>query len=263
MFKEISLLLTHNMTKTWALLTIHCALFFNSVITEFSWWYFLLGFVLYKTFSMIGVEIGLHRLWSHRSFKTTRLKEYVLGFFAVPALLGSSINFSTIHRKHHAYSDTDRDPHTIRPWWKMMFHFYKAGTYNAKSIIDLARDPLHVLMHRYYYKIHVAILVGMLILTGPVFTGWTLSFMIVAIMFSTGLINIFGHRPEFGTQIYDTKDQSCNNYWLQLWTWNHGLHHNHHAFPKYYRYTMNPGEWDVPAWVIEKFFLIKESKAQD
>jgi len=79
--------------------------------------------------------------------------------------------------------------------------------------------------------------------------------MVVYNFIAAGLVNVLGHRPEYGTRTFDTDDLSSNNKFLQILTWNEGLHNHHHANAGAYRFTVNKGDFDFPAFLIEKFFM--------
>jgi fatty-acid desaturase len=238
---------------------IHFIITVYVLINHFSLLLILCAWVNAKLFNAIGNEIALHRLWCHRSFKTTKYKEYFLHLFSIPLLYGSSITYAGVHRQHHAYSDTEKDPHITRPWWKVVFYVrnekYKIDT---KFVSDLIRDPIHKFLHRHYFKINFLLLVILILLFGIKFAGYFLSFNVIYNFIAAGLVNVLGHRPEFGKRNYDTNDLSSNNSFLKWLTWNEGYHNNHHFKPASYTYALNPGEFDFPGLIIKKFFIIKE-----
>lgn len=243
-------------TKLMLMLAIHTALVLYAMVSYWSWWYLLFAYIAAKMFNAIGNEVALHRLWCHKSFTTARWKEFVLHFFATPLLYGSSVTYAGIHRQHHAYSDTPRDPHITRPWWKVFFYVRnKEYEIENRFVSDVVRDPWHRWTHRHYFTLNVALLIAVLVLFGPLYTGWSLSFIVVYNFIAAGLVNVFGHRPEYGTRTFDTDDRSSNNFLLQLLTWNEGLHNHHHHNAGAYRYTVNKWDWDFPAFLIEKFFM--------
>jgi stearoyl-CoA desaturase (delta-9 desaturase) len=227
-----------------------------AMIDNWSWGMLLLGLVISKIFNIIGNEAGLHRLWCHKSYTTSRWKEYILHAFAIPLLYGSSISYAGIHRQHHAYADTDKDPHVTQPWWLIMF-FIKQEKYviERKFVKDLIRDPLHSWIHLNYFKINVLILVLFLLIAGPYYTGWLLSYMVIHNFIGAFLVNTLGHYPKFGTRTFDTRDNSSNNTFLKWLTWNEGYHNHHHANPGSYTYVVNKGEFDCPAIIIKKFLM--------
>lgn len=243
-------------TKLMSMLAIHAVLVLYAMFTEWNWWYLLAAFLTSKMFNALGNEIALHRLWCHKAFTTSRWKEFILHFFATPLLYGSSVTYAGIHRQHHAYSDTPKDPHITRPWWKVVFYVRnKEYEIENRFVSDVIRDPWHRWTHRHYFKLNLALLVAMLVMFGPFYTGWSLSFIVVYNFIAAGLVNVIGHRPEYGTRTFDTDDQSSNNKFLQWLTWNEGLHNHHHHNAGAYRFTVNKGDFDFPAFLIEKLFM--------
>ena len=59
-----------------------------------------------------GVTVGFHRYLTHRSFKTSRWLRGVLAALGSAAVEGPVISWVSDHRKHHAFSDREGDPHS-------------------------------------------------------------------------------------------------------------------------------------------------------
>jgi len=248
-------------TKLLVFLAIHICLFSYSVIFHWSWTLVIICFILSKIIGNLGNEIGLHRLWTHKSFRTSKWKEIFLHFMSVPLLSGSSIVYAGVHRQHHAYSDTENDPHDTKSIIRLFFYIRKNKKFNfeTKFVTDLLKDPIHRWIHKNYFKINFLILLMFLLLLGPVNTGYFLSFIIVHCFIITGLVNYLGHNPKLGNQKHLTTDMSTNNYILQLLTfYNHGLHNNHHKFPGSFTNAFDENEIDPLGWVIKKFFMFSE-----
>lgn len=245
--------------KLLSFLFLHLLIMVYVLTNHWSMWYFLLAFLNAKLFNALGNEIALHRLWSHKSFSTTKFKEILLHCFSTPLLYGTSITYAGIHRQHHAYSDTEQDPHITRPWWKVVFYIRnKNYSIEHKFVSDLIKSPTHRFIHRHYFKINAALLILLLAFTGIEFTGYFLSFNVIYNFVGAGLVNVLGHRPEYGKRLYETKDLSSNNSFLKWLTWNQGYHNNHHHKPGSYTYAFNKGEIDVPGFLIEKFFIKRQ-----
>jgi fatty-acid desaturase len=242
--------------KLITLVLIHVVLFLNAVVFNFSWWMLLSAYLLGKLFNMLGHEIGLHRLWSHASFKTSILKENILHLFAIPILFGSPIVYSAVHRDHHRNADTDKDPHLESMWAKLFYKRRSNYLFKVKLILDLLKDPKHKFIHDNYLLINSILLILMLILFGPIYTGWTLSAIVVYMWIGGLLINSLGHQPENGYRNFETNDKSSNNKFLQYTFPGIGLHNNHHAHQKEYNLAMKPGEFDLTGWVIKRFFKL-------
>jgi stearoyl-CoA desaturase (delta-9 desaturase) len=76
-------------------------------------WQNLAAFVLFWWLAnSVGIGVGYHRLLTHRGFKTPKWVEYVLTFCGTMALQSGAISWVTTHRLHHAFTETDKDPHS-------------------------------------------------------------------------------------------------------------------------------------------------------
>ena len=60
----------------------------------------------------LGVTVGFHRLFTHRSFATSRPMRAIFGVLGSAAIEGPVISWVADHRKHHAFSDREGDPHS-------------------------------------------------------------------------------------------------------------------------------------------------------
>lgn len=249
----------HN--KLMLLLSIHLLLYAWVLVFHWDWTIFLTMFIVHKIWHLIGNEAGLHRLWAHRSYQTDRWKEYLLHIFSTPLLYGTSITYAGVHRQHHAYSDTERDPHITRPWWKVVFYVRNEDyEIESKFVKDLIRDPLHRWVHKNYWKINSILLIAFLLTLGPVWTGWILSYIVIHSFIAAGVLNVLGHRPEYGSRPFVTDDQSANNWIVQLFSLNEGLHNHHHANPNSWTFMTKKTNLDIGAWIIYLLFMKKEQK---
>jgi len=226
-----------------------------ALVSHFDWYLILLGYLLSKFFNMVGHEIGMHRLWSHKSFQTTKFKEYILHCLSLPLLFGSSIAYAGVHRDHHKYADTDKDPHLESNIDKLFYKRQSNYKISPRSVYDLIRNPVHKFLHDNYLKLNVIILILGFTILGPIYMGYTLSFVITYAWLGGLTINSLGHNPKNGYRNFDTNDKSTNSYILQFLMPGMGLHNNHHAYPGNYNFAMKGKEFDITAWVIEKFFM--------
>src|SRR5919107_5558601 len=112
-----------------------------------------------------GIGIGYHRLLTHRGFKTPKVVEYFLTVCGMLSLQSGAINWVATHRIHHSHTDGPGDPHTPRDgtWWAHM-GWILTGTaqqYDDETLRryapDLMKDPVHVLLNRFFYLPVVAV----------------------------------------------------------------------------------------------------------
>ena len=156
------------------------------------------------------------------------------------------------HRMHHAYTETERDPHSTRPgfWWAHIGWVVLGtaqdhdGATFKKFIPDLLKDRFHVLLAKFYLV--PIILSGFLLyaLGGWSMVLWGVFVRVVVGWHTTWFVNSLAHI--FGKRTFDTKDDSTNNWFVAILTFGEGWHNNHHAYPssarhglKWYQFDMN------------------------
>jgi stearoyl-CoA desaturase (delta-9 desaturase) len=182
---------------------------------------------------IFAIGAGYHRYFSHRSYSTGRVFQFVLGFLAQSSAQKSILWWAAKHRHHHLHSDTERDVHSPRHKGFLYSHVgwifaRQHDTVDPMKVADFARYPELMLLHKYELVPPVA-LGGLCLLLG----GW--SGLVVGFVWSTLLlyhatfcINSLAHVR--GSRRYLTGDDSRNNWLLALLTWGEGWHNNHHAY---------------------------------
>jgi stearoyl-CoA desaturase (delta-9 desaturase) len=234
------------------------------------WWWFIGGILYSKVLAFIGVQIGLHRYFAHRSFVTGKLRHIFLCWVSALTGEGSPTAWSMIHQHHHKNSDNDYDVHSPRDgfWHAALFWPLKSREWYAsrKAIwmpIAYVKDPYINFVHQYYGIIWI-ILIGITLAIDWKVTVFLLLLPAGFATINSNLItNVFCHMQFPGNyRTFDLHNDSTNNKWLQMYQWGEGLHNNHHKFPQKYTQAYLPDEFDPAAWAIEKFFLVKASQSK-
>jgi fatty-acid desaturase len=202
----------------------------------------------------IGVEVGNHRLFSHRAFETHRAWQVVLAVLGTLAAQGSIIFWVAVHRGfHHPHADTEKDPHS--PIAHGYWHAYLGWligydrSMSFRSAANLLRDPVVMWLHKHFYRFLVACMLVLFVLGGPILLGGYLLGNVVCTQ-QNFLVNILCHHPRLGYRSFETKCQSRNVTWLSILSWGLSLHNNHHADPGNPVLSKRPGEIDISSWVI-------------
>ena len=209
----------------------------------------------------LGVGLGWHRLLTHRGFKAPKWLEYTLSLLATMSIQDSPDKWIATHRMHHAFTETDKDPHSTNRgfWWAQIGWIvwgtaqdHDAATLN-KYVPDLIKDRGHALISRFYY---VPIIVSAAILFaigGWTMVVWGVAARVVVGWHTTWFVNSLSHI--FGSRPYDTGDLSTNNWFVALLTFGEGWHNNHHMSPtsarhglRWYQFDMN---W-IAICILEK-----------
>ncbi|HEY5103295.1 MAG TPA: acyl-CoA desaturase, partial [Steroidobacteraceae bacterium] len=215
---------------------------------------------------MFAVTGFYHRYFAHRSFKTSRIGQFVFAVLGASAVQRGPIWWAAHHRHHHAHSDKDSDVHspTRRGFiWSHMGWFLSKRYFVAdmSQVRDLSRFPELRLLDRFDILVPVGLAVAVFVL-GIVLehvapnlgtTRWQMliwGFFVSTVVcyHATYSINSFAHR--FGSQRFDTGDDSRNNLWLALLTLGEGWHNNHHRYPASARQGFFWWEIDITYYLL-------------
>lgn len=225
----------------------------------FSWEGLIACLFLHWVTGGIGVCLGYHRLLTHTSFKCPNWVRYTLAVIGGLSGEGSALHWTANHRKHHAHSDHEGDPHSPLdgPWWSHILWTAVARTdedlkeFHDRWIPDLKDDKGLILIHKLFLPSHFALgalLAGIGYWLGGRELAWSMVIwgMFVRLAFvlhSTWFVNSASHM--WGYRNYDTTDESRNNWWVALLTYGEGWHNNHHAYPRMARHGHKWWEIDV------------------
>jgi stearoyl-CoA desaturase (Delta-9 desaturase) len=180
---------------------------------------------------MFGVTGGYHRYFSHRTYKTSRLFQFVLAFLAQSSVQKGALWWAANHRTHHKCSDQDGDPHDSRRgfWYSHCGWIFDHTEHTDYSKVkDLAKYPELVLLNHFYHIPTFALGIAVYLLLGwsGLFIGFALS--TVLLWHGTFTINSLAHM--IGRARYASGDDSKNHFGLALLTLGEGWHNNHHHF---------------------------------
>lgn len=205
--------------------------------------------VVYSFMGCIGATAIFHRLLTHRSYQAPKWWEYFGTLCGTLGGYGSSLVWVAIHRAHHRYVDTDRDPHSPKHkgWFRVQF-LIMFNQPSIKLVPDLLRSNFHTAMHKYYWLIH-AVYAGILYSIDPFAVVYAHLVPSCLIFNAGGLINNWGHT--WGWQDHTGKDTSRNNPILGYLVFGEGWHNNHHSDPKNWNFSEKWWQLDLAALLIK------------
>jgi stearoyl-CoA desaturase (delta-9 desaturase) len=217
----------------------------------------------------LGVTLGYHRLFAHRSFSTFRAVERVLMILGCMAAC-APFYWVAVHRTHHRHSDQDGDPHSPHTWagrrfgrLRGMWHSYfdwvgrYGNGYKVSQVRDLTRRPDFVWIDRHWFLWYILglalpALIAFLIggtafdaLIGFLWGGVFRHFLVFQVPF---VVNTVCHL--WGSQPYETADHSRNNFVVGVVALGEGWHNNHHAYPSSARHGFHWWQIDITWYVI-------------
>ena len=254
-------------------LVVAIALLWNRMVGFRELTILLVGYI----FAGIGITVGYHRLFTHRSFQTFRVVRYAFAIFGQFAVQGNVVSWVANHRKHHQFSDQSGDPHSPHAdrgegFWeaaKGLWHAHTGWLFDSDAVADrnrYARDLIDDRGLRVIAALFVPIVVASLLL--PALVGWLWiggrygflaglvwggAVRILLLHHVTWSINSICHY--WGRRRFAVRDESRNVWWLSWLSFGESWHNNHHAFPSsafhgLRRLEIDPGGWLI--WALEK-----------
>jgi stearoyl-CoA desaturase (delta-9 desaturase) len=212
----------------------------------------VLGIGLYVA-RMFGVTAGYHRYFSHRSYRTGRVFQFLLACLAQSSAQKSVLWWAAAHRHHHKHSDTEHDVHS--PQQQGFFYAHVGWIFarrppvaDSAAIRDFDRYPELRFLHRFHLLPAVVLAVICALIGG--WPGLVVGFFwsTVLLFHCTFFINSLAHVH--GRQRYATGDDSRNNWWLAIITLGEGWHNNHHACQRSARQGFRPHEIDITYYLL-------------
>ena len=213
----------------------------------------LLG-LFFAEIAFIDTSVYLHRTLAHRSL---RLSRTATAACRVLLWLTTGIcprEWVAVHRKHHAYSDREGDPHSpvLLGVWKVQWMnplLYRRVARNQATVARYARDlPPDRFDRLVFDRGWIGLAITAAVVTS--IAGWEVM-VVAAVVHGTvylagsSAINAVGHH--WGRRPYD--NLATNNRWLALLVAGEGLHNNHHAAPTSARFSFTKTEID-PGWLV-------------
>ncbi|MEU0565092.1 acyl-CoA desaturase [Nonomuraea sp. NPDC005983] len=229
-------------------------------------------FVFYAV-SGLGVTVGLHRYFTHGSFKASRPLKIALGIAGSLSLEMSVLDWVATHRKHHKFSDKEGDPHSpwrFGPGFKslskgllyahMGWLFESERTNREKYAPDLSTDPDVIKLHKWFPALALTSIVLPGVLGGLLTWSWygALTALFWGSLVRIGLlhhvtwsINSICHV--FGEEEFQVRDKSRNVWWLAIPSFGESWHNLHHSDPTCARHGALKGQIDLSAGLIRIF----------
>lgn len=243
-----------------------------------------LFFFVWRGFAL---SISYHRYFSHRSFKTSRVFQFLLALGGSICMQRGALWWAANHRLHHQYSDTEKDPHSpvAHGFWFAHIGWAmekKSFETDYSRVRDFEKFPELKFLNEHSDAIHGLFALSLFV-TGEVlryfkpelgtngfqFLVWVYLIGGLSHLHTIFLVNSLGHlhgkRPyEFPSR--EGRDNSHNIAWLAWITFGEGWHYNHHCFPASAKIGLQRGQFDA-SWIMlriwEKMGLVWDLKAPD
>ena len=234
-----------NAFKQYIFILVHLSCFL-ALWTGVSWVAALTCLALY-VLRMFAITAGYHRLFSHRSYDTSRWFQFVMAWLGASSAQKGPLWWAGHHRHHHKHSDTEEDVHspiTETIWWSHVGWVMSTQFVHSRPelVKDLSRYPEIRLVDHYHLVPPLVLAIGCYLFgvllertapglgtNGMQMLVWGFCISTVLLYHGTFLVNSAAHL--IGRQRFHTGDQSRNSFWVAILTLGEGWHNNHHRYP--------------------------------
>ncbi len=250
----------------------------GALFTGFSWAAVIALLITYVV-RVFALTAGFHRYFSHRSFKTSRVFQFIMAWVGTSAAQLGPMWWAANHRHHHQHSDKPEDIHSpvVKDafWAHIGWILCRAyGSIQHDRIKDLSKYPELRFIDR-FHVLPVASLIGLLYVIGAGLNAyypalgtsgmqmvmWGFFLSTILVYHVTFCVNSVTHIV--GNKRFDNDDESRNSFWIALLTFGEGWHNNHHRWPLSARQGMYWWEFDLSYLLLrglEKLGLVWDLK---
>lgn len=260
---------------------VHCLALLALLPWYFSWTGVIVFFVGVYVFGVLGINVGFHRLLTHRAFVCPLWLEHTLAILGTCCLQFSPAFWVAVHRRHHHFTDEEMDPHSpLKSFFWAHFGWLLVRPPDMRPAVmtdryarDLLRDPLYVMLERRKNWIKITLVpwvalfligFGVSAMSGGTWSEafqfgsslfvWGGALRTVFVWHTTWAVNSVTHV--WGYRNYNTPDESRNNPLIGLLAGGEGWHNNHHADPTSARHGHKWWEFDLAWKTIQLFMLL-------
>ncbi len=225
----------------------------------FTWTGLIVMFALHWVTGGLGICLGYHRMLTHSGMKTYPWVRYLFATIGTLAGEGAPLDWIADHRKHHAFSDQDGDPHSPHDggiwshvfWLAFHTHNGDRASHLQRWAPDLYKERGMRILDKLFLPLHVAVGVALLgigwalggIQLGLSLLVWGMFVRLVGVLHVTWMVNSASHI--WGYRNYETSDDSRNNWLVALLAYGEGWHNNHHAYPRMAKHGHRWWEFDL------------------
>ena len=238
-------------------------IYYNGVV-----WQEPVIFVIGWFLAGLGITIGYHRLFSHKTFKAKPVFEWILMLFGAMAIQNTIIKCCSDHRRHHKNLDTNKDQYSIKEGF---FHAHigwilkKEDNYKFNNVSDLEKKSAIKFQNKYYWYVSIFLSFIFPLLIGLLYNRpiggllWGGVLRVTLVHHFTFFINSFCHF--LGEKNYEFNTTAKDSWFMAFFTFGEGYHNYHHKFQWDYRNGIKWYNFDPSKWIIKflSFFKITYS----
>lgn len=215
---------------------------------------------------MFAITAGFHRLLAHRTYRTSRVFQFLIAFTGTASYQKGPLWWSAHHRRHHLVADTEEDFHSplTRKFWRAHFGWFLSRDSQEtewKLITNLSKYPELRFLDRYYHLPPIVLAVSAFLLGATLqryapglgtsgFQMLVWAFFISTVVLYHGVFTVNSLAHIFGKRRFETDDNSRNNWFVALLTLGEGWHNNHHHYAASERQGIYWWEIDVSHYAL-------------
>lgn len=190
-------------------------------------------YFMFTLFNGYGIIVTYHRALSHRSFEFKyKILEYFGLLMGMLSCSGSALGWAGIHRNHHRYSDTEKDPHNARDgFWKMISLEYNQN-FSPKIVVDFIRKDYLMWCHRYYFLAPLIYAVTLYLIGGVSYFVLGFALPSLLTLFAQGFTNYYTHWNYKPMDIAAGAMLNFGDNW-------HESHHNNPSKTRYSKFDLS------------------------
>ena len=227
------------MSRTTKLICIHalCHIGLAFAVVYGEAWMFLFSFIWWQAIAITAISAGYHRYFSHNAYQAPAWYPVYAQIVALFANPGPVLTWASAHRMHHAYSDTDKDPHSpvYKGFWRVYASMWGNDVTIERRMLRGLKTPSTQFFYRHYFKLSLSVAI-ILTIIDPMLLLFVYCVPVVFAFHGYGLINTITHIQGFPK----------NSVIANILTGGEGWHANHHADSKNWRigkhwWQLDPG----------------------
>ncbi len=242
---------------------------FNGLVT-LPWWGYIVVALVLTHITIAAVTLYLHRCQAHCALDLHPIVAHFFRFWLWTTTGMITKEWVAIHRKHHAKTETEEDPHSphtkgiSKVFWQGA-ELYQAEAKNVETIESYSHGTPNDWVERKIYSQHSAIGLSLSFALNVLFFGalgitiWAVQ-MIWIPLHAAGVINGIGHY--WGYRNFETEDGSTNITFLGIIIGGEELHNNHHAYPSSAKFSSKWWEFDIGWFYIQLLSLFGLAKVR-
>ena len=230
-------------------------------------WIAIAACVAFYCLRIFAVSAGYHRYFSHRSYKTNRIFQFVLAFVACMANQKGPLWWAAHHRYHHSHADREDDIHSPRQhgfWWAHCLWIFSLRYRKAdQKLVSTFTEYVELRLLDRFYLLPPIISVALLFVFGAILqrnmpglhtsglqmVTWGFFVSTVMVHHAIYSANSIGHY--LGTRRFNSADNSRNNLIVALLTFGDGWHNNHHYYQRSARHGFYWWEIDLTHYILK------------